>query len=93
MGNRGQKREYVLKSTPPGVPAVVPLAPAIAGESDRTGGVVEDSTDLGGGDTGEVYDGGEFVSDGGGGVCGLSACGGVAGLCATVAEGVVLSLS
>lgn len=93
MGNQGQKRRYVLKSTPPGVPGVVPLAlaPVIVGERDRAGGPVEDSTELGGGDTGEVYDGGELVSGGGGGVAGLSACGGVAGLCAAAV--VVLSLS
>jgi len=85
-------RPSLLKSTPPGMLGVVPFAPAIVGENDRTGGVVEDGTELGGDDTGEVYDGRRLVSDCGGG--GLSACGGVVGLCAAaVAEGVVLSLS
>jgi hypothetical protein len=91
-------RPSLLKSTPPGVPGVVPLAPAVVGERERAGG--EDNPGLRGDDTGEVYDGGEPVSDGGrGGEATLSTCGGVAGLgvvtdVATAAvEGVVLSLS
>jgi hypothetical protein len=87
-------RPSLLKSTPPGVPGVVALAPAIVGERDRAGGPVEGSTELGGGDTGEVYDGGEGELVSGGGVAGPSACGGDAVFCgATVTEGVVLSLS
>lgn len=94
-GESGAEKEYALKSTPPGAPGVVPFAPAIAGESDRTGGLIEVGNEFSGGDTGEAYDGGELVSDGGGGVAGLPTSGGVAGLCVVAnaaAEGVVLSM-
>lgn len=98
LGNRGQRGEYVLKSTLLGAPGVVLLAPVIVGEMARAGGVTEGTPELGGGDTGEAYDGGEGVSDGGDWVVWLSACGGIAGPCVVVdstaaADGVVLSLS
>jgi len=60
----------------------VPLAPTIVGERTWAGVLVEDSPGLDGGDdTREAYDGGELVSDRGGGEFELSAGGGVAGLC------------
>lgn len=79
---------YTLKSTPPGVPDAVPFAP---------GGLVEESLELGGGEAGEMNDGGELIPDEGSGVAGLSARGGVTGVCAVLDAaaarvGVVLSM-
>lgn len=48
-----EKARYVLKSTPPGAPGVAAFAPAIVGESERAGGLI-DNLGFDGDNTGEA---------------------------------------